>query len=131
MARYQAIDIVPREIFVIGHAAAMVWTINRVTDEALCRSTVLTCFNWTMQVSSAASVRSGSAARFPVSSSALPTGKPMNGPSHSAQPTKLINLRTGLLPVSPDHAQMPRNMTMHPTGNSRLRRVLPAGDRRR
>jgi SnoaL-like domain len=33
MARYQAIDIVPREIFVIGHEAAMVWTINRVTDE--------------------------------------------------------------------------------------------------
>jgi hypothetical protein len=33
MARYQSIGIVPREIFVIDHEAAMVWTINGVTDE--------------------------------------------------------------------------------------------------
>ena len=33
MARYESIEIVPREIFVIGHEAAMVWTINGVTDE--------------------------------------------------------------------------------------------------
>ena len=33
MARYQSIEIVPREIFVIDHEAAMVWTINGVTDE--------------------------------------------------------------------------------------------------
>jgi steroid delta-isomerase len=32
MARYQSIEIVPREIFVIAHEAAMVWTINGVTD---------------------------------------------------------------------------------------------------
>ena len=32
MARYQSIEIVPREIFVIDHEAAMVWTINGVTD---------------------------------------------------------------------------------------------------
>jgi steroid Delta-isomerase len=31
MARYTSIEIVPREIFVIGHDAAMVWTINGVT----------------------------------------------------------------------------------------------------
>ena len=31
MARYTSIEIVPREIFVIGHEAAMVWTINGVT----------------------------------------------------------------------------------------------------
>jgi hypothetical protein len=34
MARYQSIGIVPREIFVIDHQAAMVWTINGVTDES-------------------------------------------------------------------------------------------------
>jgi hypothetical protein len=51
MARYQSIEIVPREIFVIDHEAAMVWTINGVTDEG--------------PVSSA---RSGSAPRFTVSS---------------------------------------------------------------
>jgi steroid delta-isomerase len=33
MARYRSIEIVPREIFVIDHEAAMVWTINGVTDE--------------------------------------------------------------------------------------------------
>ena len=33
MARYQSIEIVPREIFMIDHEAAMVWTINGVTDE--------------------------------------------------------------------------------------------------
>ena len=33
MARYQSIEIIPREMFVIGHEAAMVWTINGVTDE--------------------------------------------------------------------------------------------------
>ena len=33
MARYQSIEIVPREIFVIDHEAAMVWTINGVTHE--------------------------------------------------------------------------------------------------
>lgn len=33
MARYQSIEIVPREIFVIGPEAAMVWTINGVTDD--------------------------------------------------------------------------------------------------
>ncbi len=33
MARYQSIEIVPREIFVIDHEAAMVWTINGVADE--------------------------------------------------------------------------------------------------
>ena len=33
MARYESIEIVPREIFVIGHEAAMVWTINGVTGE--------------------------------------------------------------------------------------------------
>ena len=33
MARYQSIEIVPREIFVIDHEAAMVWTINGVTDD--------------------------------------------------------------------------------------------------
>jgi hypothetical protein len=27
MARYESIEIVPRQIFVIGHEAAMVWTI--------------------------------------------------------------------------------------------------------
>src|SRR5882672_11819786 len=32
MARYQSIEIVPREIFVIDHEAAMVWT-NGVTAE--------------------------------------------------------------------------------------------------
>ena len=32
MARYTSIEIVPREIFVIGHEAAMVWTINGVTE---------------------------------------------------------------------------------------------------
>lgn len=32
MARYRSIEIVPREIFVIDHEAAMVWTINGVTD---------------------------------------------------------------------------------------------------
>jgi len=31
MARYASIEIVPREIFVIGHEAAVVWTINGVT----------------------------------------------------------------------------------------------------
>ena len=33
MARYQSIEIVPREIFVVDREAAMVWTINGVTDE--------------------------------------------------------------------------------------------------
>ena len=33
MARYESIEIVPREIFVVGHEAAMVWTINGVTHE--------------------------------------------------------------------------------------------------
>jgi hypothetical protein len=33
MARYHAIEIVPREIFVVGAEAAMVWTINGVTSE--------------------------------------------------------------------------------------------------
>lgn len=33
MARYRSIEIVPREIFVIAHEAAMVWTINGVTDD--------------------------------------------------------------------------------------------------
>src|SRR5262245_20851546 len=33
MARYGSIEILPREIFVIGHEAAMVWTINGVTDD--------------------------------------------------------------------------------------------------
>src|SRR4030095_17028121 len=35
MARYKAIEIVPRDIFVIGRGreAAMVWTINGMTDE--------------------------------------------------------------------------------------------------
>jgi len=33
MARYQSIEIVPREIFVVDDEAAMVWTINGVTDE--------------------------------------------------------------------------------------------------
>ena len=33
MARYQSIEIAPREIFVVGHEAAMVWTINGVSDE--------------------------------------------------------------------------------------------------
>ena len=33
MARYESIEIVPREIFVVGHEAAMVWTINAVTAE--------------------------------------------------------------------------------------------------
>jgi hypothetical protein len=33
MARYRSIEIVPREIFVIDHEAAMVWTINGVTGE--------------------------------------------------------------------------------------------------
>jgi steroid delta-isomerase len=33
MARYESIEIIPREIFVIGHEAAMVWTINGVTKE--------------------------------------------------------------------------------------------------
>jgi steroid delta-isomerase len=33
MARYQSIEIVPREIFVIDDEAAMVWTINGVTDQ--------------------------------------------------------------------------------------------------
>jgi steroid delta-isomerase len=33
MARYQSIEIVPREIFVVGHEAAMVWIINGVTEE--------------------------------------------------------------------------------------------------
>jgi uncharacterized protein (TIGR02246 family) len=31
MARYESLEIVPREIFVIGNEAAMVWTINGVT----------------------------------------------------------------------------------------------------
>jgi steroid delta-isomerase len=35
MARYRSIEIVPREIFVIDHEAAMVWTINGVTDEGV------------------------------------------------------------------------------------------------
>jgi steroid delta-isomerase len=35
MARYQSIDIATREIFVVGHEAAMVWTINGVTDEGV------------------------------------------------------------------------------------------------
>jgi len=33
MARYQSIEILPRHICVIGHEAAMVWTINGVTEE--------------------------------------------------------------------------------------------------
>ena len=33
MARYESIEIVPREIFVVGHEAAMVWTINGVTAD--------------------------------------------------------------------------------------------------
>jgi hypothetical protein len=33
MARYRSIEIVPREVFAIDHEAAMVWTINGVTDE--------------------------------------------------------------------------------------------------
>jgi limonene-1,2-epoxide hydrolase len=33
MARYKSIGIVSREIFVVGHEAAMVWTINGVTDK--------------------------------------------------------------------------------------------------
>ena len=33
MARYESIEIVPREIFVTGHEAAMVWTIHGVTNE--------------------------------------------------------------------------------------------------
>jgi steroid delta-isomerase len=33
MARYESIEIAAREIFVVGHEAAMVWTINGVTDE--------------------------------------------------------------------------------------------------
>src|ERR1700752_2446460 len=32
MACYTSIEIVPREIFVVGREAAMVWTINGVTD---------------------------------------------------------------------------------------------------
>jgi hypothetical protein len=33
MARHRSIEIIPREIFVIDREAAMVWTINGVTDE--------------------------------------------------------------------------------------------------
>lgn len=33
MARYTSIEIVPREVFVVGHEAAMVWTINGVTSD--------------------------------------------------------------------------------------------------
>lgn len=33
MAQYESIEIVPREVFVIGQEAAMVWTINGVTEE--------------------------------------------------------------------------------------------------
>jgi len=35
MARDQSIEIAAREIFVVGHEAAMVWTINGVTDEGV------------------------------------------------------------------------------------------------
>jgi hypothetical protein len=55
----------------------------------------------------------------------------MNGPSDSGMPTHRIGLRTGLLPMCADRTQMPLNMAMHPTGNIRLHRLLPAGDRRR
>ena len=33
MARYRSIEIIPREVFVIGREAVMVWTINGVTSE--------------------------------------------------------------------------------------------------
>jgi steroid delta-isomerase len=33
MSRYQSLEIVPRQIFVIGHEAAMEWTINGATPE--------------------------------------------------------------------------------------------------
>jgi uncharacterized protein (TIGR02246 family) len=33
MARYKSIEIIPREVFVIGREAVMVWTINGVTPE--------------------------------------------------------------------------------------------------
>ncbi len=33
MARYQFIKLIPREVFVIGREAVMVWTINGVTPE--------------------------------------------------------------------------------------------------
>ena len=33
MARYQSIEIVSREIYLMDHEAAMVWTINGVTRE--------------------------------------------------------------------------------------------------
>ena len=33
MARYQSIEIIPREVFVVGREAVMVWTINGVTPE--------------------------------------------------------------------------------------------------
>jgi len=33
IARYESIEIVPRQIFVLGHEAAMVWTINGVIEK--------------------------------------------------------------------------------------------------
>jgi uncharacterized protein (TIGR02246 family) len=33
MARYRSIEIVPREIYIVGREAAMVWTINGTTAE--------------------------------------------------------------------------------------------------
>jgi uncharacterized protein (TIGR02246 family) len=64
MARYRSIEIVPREIFVIDHEAAMVWTINGVTDEGPVSFDGVDGFRSTVQASSRVSAPSGSAARF-------------------------------------------------------------------
>jgi hypothetical protein len=56
-----------------------------ITDDEI--QTYLACFNSTTQVLSAASARSGSAARFIVRSSAFRDTEAMTGPSDSAMPT--------------------------------------------
>jgi hypothetical protein len=76
MARYGSIEIVPREIFVVGHEAAMVWTINGVSEEGAVSFDGVDGSDSTTQASSAVSARSGSAARVTVSSSALAARNP-------------------------------------------------------
>jgi steroid delta-isomerase len=76
MARYESIEIVPREIFVVGHEAAMVWTINGVTDEGAVSFDGVDAFRFDDAGLISSVARSGSAARFTVSSRALATRNP-------------------------------------------------------
>jgi len=77
MARYKSLEIIPRDVIVIGREAAMVWTINGAPHrKASYRSTELTCSTSTTVLALRACVPSGSAPLCTVSSLSFATPRP-------------------------------------------------------